>query len=118
MEHGDIMVSTYIRKCLDTGKQFDTNILLGGRPSTDSEENEDTESILSLLSEEVEDETKKEAISANSMIDVLVAFLECLPDPIIPTNMYERALEVGDSADAMNNVIMIYLNFSFIWLFT
>ncbi|OAD08897.1 hypothetical protein MUCCIDRAFT_117152, partial [Mucor lusitanicus CBS 277.49] len=66
LEHGDLIVSTYIRKCLDNGEQFDTNL-------------------------------GKEAISANSMIDVLVAFLECLPEPIITTNMYERALEASES---------------------
>ncbi|KAG0736066.1 hypothetical protein G6F62_011468 [Rhizopus arrhizus] len=54
-----------------------------------------------------EEKTKKEdreAVSANSMIDVLVAFLECLPDPVIPTTMYERALEASESMDAMNNL--------------
>ncbi|CAO3643555.1 unnamed protein product [Mucor fragilis] len=36
------------------------------------------------------------------MIDVLVAFLECLPEPVITTNMYERALEASESIEAMN----------------
>lgn len=80
MEHGDLIVSTYIRKCLDNGEQFDTNILLGGQPTND------TDSEITLLPDEDKsdndnDKSNKEAISANSMIDVLVAFLECLPDP-------------------------------------
>lgn len=92
-----MVVSTYIRQCLDNGEQLDTTMLLGG----------DQESLaLSELSLD-EEKTKKEdreAVSANSMIDVLVAFLECLPDPVIPTTMYERALEASESMDAMNNV--------------
>lgn len=101
MEHGDLIVSTYIKKCLDNQEQFDTNILLGGQPSANYE-NSDADSEITLISEE--DKSKKEAISANSMIDVLVAFLECLPDPVVPTDMYERALEAAESSEAMNYV--------------
>lgn len=116
LEHGDLIVSTYIRKCLDNGEQFDTNVLLGGEPSTsnhaepvasqepdESDELFDVKSTLSELSLD-NDKLGKEAISANSMIDVLVAFLECLPEPIITTNMYERALEASESVEAMNIV--------------
>ncbi|CAO3658088.1 unnamed protein product [Rhizopus stolonifer] len=92
LEHGDLGVSTYIRQCMDKGETFDTTFLLG-EGSTMAE--------LSLEEREVSD---KEAVSANSMIDVLVAFLECLPDPVIPTQMYERALEASESAEAMNNL--------------
>ncbi|KAI9267122.1 Endonuclease/exonuclease/phosphatase [Helicostylum pulchrum] len=101
LEHGDLIVSTYIKKCLDDQEQFDTNILLGGQPSANYE-NSDDESELTLVSEE--DKSKKEAISANSMIDVLVAFLECLPEPVVPTNMYERALEAAETTEAMNSL--------------
>ncbi|KAG1469596.1 hypothetical protein G6F56_003171 [Rhizopus delemar] len=80
------------RICMDKGETFDTTFLLG-EGSTMAE--------LSLEEREVSD---KEAVSANSMIDVLVAFLECLPDPVIPTQMYERALEASESAEAMNNL--------------
>ncbi|KAG2235121.1 hypothetical protein INT48_006502 [Thamnidium elegans] len=99
LEHGDLIVSTYIKKCLDNQEQFDTNILLGGQPSANYE-NSDADSEITLISED--DKSRKEAISANSMIDVLVAFLECLPDPVVPTNMYERALEAAESYEAMN----------------
>ncbi|KAG2196876.1 hypothetical protein INT46_006055 [Mucor plumbeus] len=114
LEHGDLIVSTYIRKCLDNGEQFDTNVLLGGEPTTgdnvepistqeadESNELFDVKSTLSELSLD-NDKLGKEAISANSMIDVLVAFLECLPEPVITTNMYERALEASESIEAMN----------------
>lgn len=116
MEHGDLIVSTYIRKCLDNGEQFDTNVLLGGEPATgdhvepiasqepdESDELFDVKSTLSELSLD-NDKLGKEAVSANSMIDVLVAFLECLPEPVITTNMYERALEASESIEAMNIV--------------
>jgi phosphatidylinositol-bisphosphatase len=109
LEHGDLIVSTYIRECLDKGEQFDTNVLLGGQPSSngdcDGDDISDAQSALSELTL-VSEESKrgKEATSANSMIDVLVVFLECLPDPVISTNMYERALEAAENMDAMNTV--------------
>ncbi|KAI8638810.1 Endonuclease/exonuclease/phosphatase [Parasitella parasitica] len=116
LEHGDLIVSTYIRKCLDNEEQFDTNVLLGGEPTTEgdvdpgttkeADENDelfDVRSTLSELSLE-NDQLAKEAISANSMIDVLVAFLECLPEPVITTNMYERALEASESIEALNSL--------------
>ncbi|RCH81499.1 hypothetical protein CU097_005366 [Rhizopus azygosporus] len=96
--HGDLVISTYIRQCLDTGEQFDTNTLLGNQDSDKLSLSE-----LTLKEESVSKRSlDKEAISANSMIDVLVAFLDCLPDPVIPTSMYERALEASESVDAMN----------------
>lgn len=108
------MVSTYIRECLDKGEQFDTNVLLGGQPNNgdNGDDVSDAQSALSELTL-VSEETKRgrEAVSANSMIDVLVAFLECLPDPVISTNMYERALEAADNIDAMNNVSFYHSGF-------
>ncbi|CEG64842.1 hypothetical protein RMATCC62417_01751 [Rhizopus microsporus] len=96
--HGDLVISTYIRQCLDNGEQFDTNTLLG-----DQDSDKLSLSELTLEEESVSKRSlDKEAISANSMIDVLVAFLDCLPDPVIPTSMYERALEASESVDAMN----------------
>lgn len=38
------------------------------------------------------------------MVDVLVAFLECLPEPVIPTALYELALEASNSSQAMAEV--------------
>jgi phosphatidylinositol-bisphosphatase len=105
LDHGDLIVSTYIRHCLDNGLQFDTNILLGGQPSNETDNTSDVASTFSDITL-VNDEHKvgKEALSANSMIDVLIAFLECLPEPVIPTNMYERALEAAESMESMNIV--------------
>ena len=40
------------------------------------------------------------------MVDVLIAFLECLPEPVIPTALYELALEASDSSQAMIEVTM------------
>lgn len=105
MDHGDLVVSTYIRHCLDNGLQFDTNILLGGQPHNETNNVSDVASTLSemtLVNEE--HQSGKEALSANSMIDVLIAFLECLPEPVVPTNMYERALEAAESMESMNIV--------------
>ncbi|ORX55629.1 DNase I-like protein [Hesseltinella vesiculosa] len=76
LEHGDRMICDYIRKCLDAGDTFDPSILLG----------------------EEEDQTQ-EAVGANSVIDVLVAFLECLPEPVIPTQFYAEALAASDAPD-------------------
>ncbi|KAI8973493.1 Endonuclease/exonuclease/phosphatase [Mycotypha africana] len=132
LEHGDLNVSTYIRECLDNGEQFDTNVLLGNQQlisadtTTDKTESEmhEVKSSLSGLTladehntdgkitydeddddnEEVRCDLSKEAISANSMIDVLVAFLECLPEPVVTTTNYARALEAGDSLEIFNTI--------------
>lgn len=109
LEHGDLVLSTSIRECLDNGEPFDTNALLGRSPSPPPSQKNgagdvvvDAGSMLSDMTLVVDED--KESTGANSMIDVLVAFLECLPEPIIPTWLYERALEAGDSFDSVNNV--------------
>ncbi|KAI7888825.1 Endonuclease/exonuclease/phosphatase [Mucor mucedo] len=103
LEHGDLVVSTYIRDCLDNGTQFDGNVLLGGSSPTGVEgEGEQLATSMEHLNLTEEEKRRKEIVSANSMIDVLVAFLECLPEPVISTHLYERALDAGDSSDAMN----------------
>ncbi|KAI7883681.1 DNase I-like protein [Lichtheimia hyalospora FSU 10163] len=84
LQSGDRVVSNYIRRCLDTGEQFDTHVLLSGRASEDDTKEDD------------------DTTGANSMIDVLVAFLECLPEPVIPTNMYKQALKAAESAEALS----------------
>lgn len=101
LEHGDLILSTSIRECLDNGEQFDTNVLLGHPPQKDNDSIAETQSMLSEMTLADED---RESIGANSMIDVLIAFLECLPEPVIPTFLYERALEAGESLDAVNNI--------------
>jgi phosphatidylinositol-bisphosphatase len=84
------VVSDYIRKCLDSGDSFDTSILLG--ETTDGpDEKQDTD----------------DSVGANSMIDVLLAFLECLPEPVIPTSLYSRALAASDSDDQVKLVSKI-----------
>lgn len=84
LQHGDPAICDYIRRCLDTGNALDTTILLNkSDPSSSADE-----------------------IAANSMVDVLVAFLECLPEPVIPTALYELALEASDSSRAMAEVRM------------
>lgn len=86
LQSGDRVVSNYIRRCLDTGEQFDTHVLLSGRSSEDDTKEDD------------------DTTGANSMIDVLVAFLECLPEPVIPTSMYKQALKAAESAEALSEV--------------
>ncbi|KAI8339909.1 Endonuclease/exonuclease/phosphatase [Chlamydoabsidia padenii] len=82
LDHGDRVVSDYIRKCLDSGDSFDTSILLG-EIADGPDEKQDTD----------------DSVGANSMIDVLLAFLECLPEPVIPTSLYSRVLAASDSDD-------------------
>ncbi|KAI9307306.1 Endonuclease/exonuclease/phosphatase [Cunninghamella echinulata] len=91
LSHGDRVISDYIRKCLDSGDTFDTAILLG-ETSQDINENEDDDS-------DNEKSKSSESVGANSMVDVLIAFLDCLPEPVIPTSFYSRALAAADSND-------------------
>jgi phosphatidylinositol-bisphosphatase len=97
-----LIISTYIRHCLDNGLQFDTNVLLGGQPSNETSDVASSLSDITLVNDE--HKLGKEALSANSMIDVLIAFLECLPEPVIPTSMYQRALDAAESMESMNIV--------------
>lgn len=101
LAHGELGISTYIRRCLDNNEQFDTSFLLGEQPE-ESDNNADLSNALSALS--IDKDKVNETNSANSMVDVLVAFLECLPEPVVPTSMYESALEASESTEAMNNV--------------
>jgi hypothetical protein len=48
---------------------------------TDDDESEDV------------NETVNPTIGANSMVDVLIAFLRFLPDPVIPITLYKRLLD-------------------------
>ncbi|KAL0088223.1 Endonuclease/exonuclease/phosphatase [Phycomyces blakesleeanus] len=96
LEHGDRVICHYIRQCMDTDSPFDSDILLGK-----DIKDEKPASSISEDSSENEESLEKEALGANSMVDVLVAFLECLPEPVIPTNMYKLALEAADSPEAM-----------------
>ena len=116
MDHGDRVISEYVRRCLDTGEQFDTNVLLSGQrkqassdngsndddSSSDSDEAKLTDRNETTTPESREDEN--ETVGANSMIDILVAFLECLPESVIPQAMYKQALEAANSTEAMAEV--------------
>lgn len=97
MEHGDINVASYIRKCLDNNEPFDTSILLG-------DHQEELDSPVTVINVEEEDDKPKEAKSSNAMVDVLIAFLDCLPEPVITTDLYEKALEAAESPQMMNYV--------------
>ncbi|KAI8876144.1 DNase I-like protein [Backusella circina FSU 941] len=104
LEHGDINVASYIRKCLDNGEPFDTSILLG---DNQEEELDSPIAIINQDDDEEDDNEKpqsKEAKSSNAMVDVLIAFLDCLPEPVITTDLYERALEAAESPQMMNYV--------------
>ncbi|KAI9486626.1 MAG: Endonuclease/exonuclease/phosphatase [Benjaminiella poitrasii] len=103
LEHGDLIVSTYIRECLDHGQQFDTNILLGGDNTSEDNLSKVTSTLSDITLNDDDSKHTKESISANSMIDVMVAFLECLPESVVPASLYERALEASESVEAMNN---------------
>ncbi|KAI9321056.1 Endonuclease/exonuclease/phosphatase [Dichotomocladium elegans] len=77
-EHGNRVTAEYIRRCLDTGDPFDTNRLLGTETPDD-----------------------EEPVGPRSMVDILVTFLECLPEPVIPQTLYTLAIEATDSSEAM-----------------
>lgn len=97
-------MSSYIRKCLDQDEPFDPTVLLGENisqlaPTTENaataqtvpDDDDDNES-------EISNDIDAESKSANSMIDVLITFLDCLPEPIISTHFYERALSGSESS--------------------
>ncbi|KAI8579196.1 hypothetical protein K450DRAFT_243208 [Umbelopsis ramanniana AG] len=139
LESGNLLLAQYITKCLDTGDNFDSSILMGLKEDDEDEEpttsspqldapktdhnplarrqsREEEEAIESLKHTEeapntLEEQTAKmnvtdddddsqevnEAVSptigANSMVDVLIAFLRFLPDPVIPVTLYKRLLD-------------------------
>ncbi|KAI9023869.1 Endonuclease/exonuclease/phosphatase [Phycomyces nitens] len=111
LKHGDRVICHYIRQCMDADLPFDSDILLG-KDAKDEQAAPDT--FVDNLSEDNDEDLEKEALGANSMVDVLVAFLECLPEPVIPTNMYLLALEAADSPEAMAtlmaNLPRVHLN--------
>jgi len=136
-----LLLAQYITKCLDTGDNFDSSILMGLKESDDDDEDEkpttsspqldtptpdhttmprrqsreEEEAIDSLKHTEeapnvIEEKTAKinitdddesedvnenvnPTIGANSMVDVLIAFLRFLPDPVIPITLYKRLLD-------------------------
>lgn len=96
MAHGELSVSTYIRKCLDNEEEFEAKQLL----ETRLDSARDLDNALSELSED--DEKITETTIALSMADVLVAFLECLPEPVIPVSKYQAALEAAESNTVAN----------------
>ncbi|KAI9323192.1 Endonuclease/exonuclease/phosphatase [Dichotomocladium elegans] len=78
LQRGDRRICDHIKRCLDDGDRFDSNDLLSGHAP--GEESDDTD-------------------GANAMVDVLVAFLECLPEPVIPYRFYKEALDAVDSPE-------------------
>ncbi|KAI9259046.1 Endonuclease/exonuclease/phosphatase [Sporodiniella umbellata] len=108
LDHGDLPTSTLIRHCLDHGHPLDTTLfdpLEGTLDELDLEPSLDELDLEPSLDElDLEPSLEREAKSANAMIDVLIAFLECLPDPVIPTDLYERALEASLSVEAIQNL--------------
>ncbi|KAG2176616.1 hypothetical protein INT44_007280, partial [Umbelopsis vinacea] len=139
LESGNLLLAQYITKCLDTGDNFDSSILMGLNEDDDDEEpttsspqldtpktdqthllrrqsREEEEAISSLkhtdeapntleehtakiniTDDDDENEEVNEAVNptigANSMVDVLIAFLRFLPDPVIPATLYKRLLD-------------------------
>ncbi|KAI9494141.1 Endonuclease/exonuclease/phosphatase [Zychaea mexicana] len=117
LDHGDRVISEYVRRSLDTGEQFDSNVLLSGKRKqhkskgaendNDYDDDDDDSSSNDTAVDNEKDNTEakddvNDTVGANSMIDILVAFLECLPEPVIPTSMYKQALLAADSEEAMN----------------
>lgn len=97
LEHGELSVSTYIRKCLDEEEDFEAKHLLGTQSNIDT--------TFTELSND--NETITETTIALSMADVLVAFLECLPEPVVPVSLYQTALDAAAS-NTVSNVCCCY----------
>lgn len=92
-------MSTYIKKCINEEQPEAVK------------ENANLESSIDVgntLYEFFDDnEQINETVLALSMADVLVAFLECLPDPVVPVSLYEAALKAAENGSVPN--VSIYL---------
>jgi inositol polyphosphate 5-phosphatase INPP5B/F len=76
LERGDEKLCRGIRECLDTAREFD-----------------------SVLLEEQE-------MGVLSMAETLLRFLDALPDSVIPAEMYEKAIRLGESNGSIMQVTL------------
>lgn len=165
LESGNLLLAQYITKCLDTGDNFDSSILMGLKESDNDDDDDDDdekpttspphldaptpnltsitrrqsreeeEAIESLghteeatntieektakinIKDDDESEDVNEAVNptigANSMVDVLIAFLQFLPEPVIPTTLYKRLLD-GSLSPNVDQVDELH-TFSKLW---
>ncbi|KAI8983781.1 Endonuclease/exonuclease/phosphatase [Pilobolus umbonatus] len=99
--HGNLKHSSDIREWLDNDKQMAGDLSLIG-PSSDKG---DTSSIHSDMTDLTLTEEKKSAdiaASANSMIDILIFFLEFLPEPVITSDRYKAVINASSYTDAID----------------
>ena|SRR5438105_1043453 len=106
---------THIRECLDTGEEFDISLLLQENPPLAMEfvdENWRTESLTDPESLTNVSSPRRgslgEHIGIHSMAEVLVRFLESLPEPVLPFHLYDQALSANHKLAAHEVCIHIY----------
>lgn len=104
MQHGDRDIADYIRRCLDTGDSFQSTVIFNKSRTAHDETEDGGDSSESSRSGESGSSMTGEEVGANSMVDVLIAFLECLPEPVVPTEYYKQALAVAQAGEGMNQV--------------
>lgn len=104
MQHGDRDIAYYIRRCLDTGDSFQSTVIFNKDRISPAEIEDAAASVDSSQSVDSNSLLNGEEVGANSMVDVLIAFLECLPEPVVPTEYYKQALVVAQMGEGMNQV--------------
>jgi hypothetical protein len=83
LERGDERMCRGVRECLDTAREFEA-----------------------VLVEEQE-------MGVLSMAETLLRFLDALPDSVIPAQLSEKALRLGESNGSVMQVISFILQFYF-----
>ncbi|CAG8439804.1 7372_t:CDS:10 [Ambispora gerdemannii] len=104
---GDQSLITYIRECLDTGEEFDLSLLLDDpqkkQESLPTPLEDDDKTIveldkhstdLSTLTEKPSHGSLGDNIGVHSMAEVLIRFLQSLPEPVIPFHLYDQCINI------------------------
>jgi phosphatidylinositol-bisphosphatase len=104
MQAGNPYLIAYIRDCLDTGVEFEFDTLIeeGVWPSAETLPLNDTiETADAMLASASTENTVEDTIqlgpahSVHAMAEVLLRFLEAMPEPVIPFDHYQRCLEAS-----------------------
>ncbi|KAI8894695.1 Endonuclease/exonuclease/phosphatase [Globomyces pollinis-pini] len=97
----DPFVSEYIRKCIDSGEEFNTSLLFENIDCQNQDFSTDT-SIESFTGEthhsllpDVSHISKGKAVAVHSVVDTLILFLNSLSEPIIPFHIQEKCIADG-----------------------
>ncbi|KAH8550863.1 Endonuclease/exonuclease/phosphatase, partial [Umbelopsis sp. PMI_123] len=121
LETGNLLLTEYIIKCLNTGDNFDSSILMGLNEGDKDDEEPTTAPPATLESPKTDNSPKapvNPTIGANSMVDALVAFLSVLPEPVIPTSLFQRLIDgnlkpnvdqLNEHMSAVHHSVLLYL---------